>query len=199
MGNKTNTHMGQAINYKDLSDADLVLRLRNSDDAAFIEIFDRYNILLFSFTCRRLNDKELSKDLIHDAFADIWEKRMTVNIPGELIAFLFTVMKNRILDHYKHQKITRKYAENFQPYLDQAQNATDHLVRHNDLQALIEKEIAALPEKMRIVFELSRKNSMNRQEISEHLHIPENTVKTNLQRSLKILRNKLRPDNTATF
>lgn len=186
--------MEPVIDYKRLSDADLVIRLRHSDDAAFIEIFDRYYILLFSFTCRRLNDKEISKDLIHDAFADIWEKRTTVNIPGELIAFLFTVVKNRILDHYKHQKITKKYAENFQPYLDQVQSATDHLVRQHDLQALIEKEIAALPEKMRIVFELSRKNAMNRQEISEHLGMPENTVKTNLQRSLKILRTKLRPE-----
>ncbi|TKC62505.1 RNA polymerase sigma-70 factor [Pedobacter hiemivivus] len=178
-------------NYSNLPGEQLVDLLRNSDEAAFSEIFNRYYVLLFSFTVRRLSDKEISKDIIHDAFTDVWEKRETINIPGELIAFLFTVVKNRIINHYRHQKITQKYAENFQPYLDQVQNSTDHLVRHNDLRGLIEKEIAALPEKMRTVFELSRKNSMNRQEISEHLVMPENTVKTNLQRALRILRGKL--------
>ncbi|SDL15860.1 Sigma-70 region 2 [Pedobacter sp. ok626] len=182
--------------YSNFPDVQLVDLMRESDDAAFIEIFNRYYILLFSFTCRRLNDKEVSKDLIYDAFAYIWEKRDTINIPGELIAFLYTVIKNRIVDHYKHQKVRQKYVEDFQRCLDQRQNSTDHLVRHNYLNARIEREIAALPEKMRVVFELSRKKAMNRQEISEHLDMPENTVKTNLQRALRILRGKLELDKS---
>lgn len=177
--------------YNNFSDAELVGLLAEGDNAAFIEVFDRYYVLLFSFACRRLDDKEIAKDLIHDAFADIWEKRETVNIPGELAAFLFTVVKNRILDHYKHNKVSQKYIDHFQHYIDNHQDSTDHLVRHNDLLALIEKEIAALPEKMRIVFELSRNETMNRKEISEHLGLPENTVKTNMHRALKILRRKL--------
>ncbi|TCC99555.1 RNA polymerase sigma factor [Pedobacter hiemivivus] len=147
-------------NYNDVPDMQLVDLLKNSDDAAFIEIFDRYYILLFSFTIRRLNDKAISKDLIHDAFASIWENRTTINIEGELITFLFTAVKNHILDHYKHKKITQVYAENFQPYLDQVQNATNHSVRPKDIKTLIEEEIAVLPEEMRIAFELRRKSAM---------------------------------------
>jgi RNA polymerase sigma-70 factor (ECF subfamily) len=52
--------------YKELSDAELVGLLRASDDAAFIEIFNRYSTLLFSFTYRRLKDKEISKYLVHE-------------------------------------------------------------------------------------------------------------------------------------
>lgn len=177
--------------YNRFSDTELVDLLRKEDNRAFIEIFDRFYVLLFSFACRRLDDKEIAKDLIHDAFSDIWEKRETVNIPGELGAFLFTVVKNRILDHYKHSKVSQKYIDHCQHHLSNEQDNTDHLIRENDLLALIEKEIAALPEKMRIVFELSRKEFMNRKEISEHLGLPENTVKTNIQRALKILYRKL--------
>lgn len=175
--------------YKNLPDTALVELLKEGNQAAFIEIFERYHILLFSFTCRRLNDKEASKDLVHDAFATIWEKCYSINVHGELVAYLFTVVKNRILDHYKHSKITQKYIDDFQRHLDHTQDTTDHLVRHNELSALINKEIAALPEKIRLVFEL--RTQMNRKEISEHLNIPENTVKTNMHRALKILRRKL--------
>jgi RNA polymerase sigma factor (sigma-70 family) len=160
MHNKCGGHLktDKMSHYKNYPDTDLVDLLKEGNNIAFIEIFDRYYVLLFSFACRRLDDKEIAKDLIHDAFADIWEKRETVNIPGELGAFLFTVIKNRILDHYKHSKVSQKYIDHFQHYIDNNQDSTDHLVRHNDLLALIEKEIAALPEKMRIVFELSRKD-----------------------------------------
>ncbi len=175
--------------YSNLPDQALVELLKQGDHAAFIEIFDRYYILLFSFTCRRLNDKEDSKDLVHDAFAAIWEKRDTIVVMGELVAYLFTVVKNRILDRYKHAKITQKYADSFHRYVEESQDQTDHLVRHNELRTLIEKEIAALPEKMRLVFEL--RTSMNRKEISVHLGLPENTVKTNMHRALTILRKKL--------
>lgn len=182
--------------YDNFSETELVDLLRRGDHAAFIEIFDRYKEKLCAFTNRRLNDKEATLDLIHDAFADIWEKRETVRIPGALGAFLYTVIKNRILDHYKHQKVTLKYANHCQYYYDHTvhydglDNA-DYRVRHNDMWALIEKEIDALPPKMREVFVLSRKKTMNRKEISEYLGIPEDTVKTNMHRALGILRRKL--------
>lgn len=143
--------------YNDFTEVQLIDLLRHSDGDAFIEIFDRYYILLFSFTCRRLNDNEASKNLIHDAFVVIWEERDTIEIHGELIAFLFTLMKKQILDHYQKKKITRAYAEKFQPYLDQVLNSPNYLVRYNDLQGLIEREIAALPEEYRVAFELTRK------------------------------------------
>ena len=139
--------------YNRFSDTELVDLLRKEDNRAFIEIFDRYYVLLYSFACRRLDNKEIAKQLIYDAFSDIWAKRETVNIPGELISFLFTLIKNCILNYYKHSSVSQKYINHFQDYIDNNQDAIDHLVVHNDLSVLIEKEIAALPEKMRTVFE----------------------------------------------
>lgn len=179
------------IRYDKLSEPELISLLKQNNSKAFIEIWNRYHTLLFSFAYRRINDKESSKDLVCEAFADIWEKRVILNIPGELGPFLIKVIKNRVLDHYKHQKVLQKYAEHFQGYLNNVQDNADHLVRHNDLAALIEKEIAALPRKMRVVFELSRKNDMSRKEIAEYLGVPEATVKTNISRALKILKGKL--------
>ncbi|WP_316748936.1 RNA polymerase sigma-70 factor [Pedobacter gandavensis] len=191
--------MALRAEYTELPDSQLVQLLNEGNAMAFTEIVNRYHTLLFSFAYRRLDNKEQARDLVHDAFANIWEKREVLVIEGILEAYLVQVVKNRVLNHFKHQQVTRKYIENFGKYLNNVQNNTDHLVRHNDLSTLIEKEVAALPEKLRIVFELSRKKSMNRKEISEYLGMPENTVKTNLQRSLKILRVKLPSGNMSVL
>ncbi len=57
--------------------------------------------------------------------------------------------------------------------------------------AIIEKEIGALPPKMREVFELSRKENLSHKEIAEKLNLSEKTVKKQVNNSLKILRSKL--------
>lgn len=185
--------------YQKFGDVQLVAMLKAGDHTAFAEILNRYFTLLFSFAYRRLEDREQARDLVQDVFVTIWEKREQLVIEGILEAYLVLTIKNRVLDYYRHTKVSRAYIEKLGAYLNDPNNNTDHLVRHNDLNALIEREIAALPEKMRLVYELSRKQSMNRQEMSEHLKMPENTVKTNLQRALRILRNKLLPGSRATL
>lgn len=177
--------------YEQYSDEELLELLRKSDGLAFSEIFRRYKKVLLNYTYRRIADKEEAKDLIHDVFVNLWEKREHIYVPGELRPFLITVVKNRILDHYKHVKISRLYTDNFNTYLLTHYDA-DHLARHNQLNRQIEKEIAGLPQKIQTVFELSRKKYMNRKEIANYLNIPEENVKTNLRRALKHLRDTLK-------
>jgi RNA polymerase sigma-70 factor (ECF subfamily) len=128
---------------------------------------------------------------VHDLFAGLWEKRTTLNVTGQLLPYLYTVLKHQIFDLYKHKKVTERYLETFQAYLDVEPEAADYRIRHNDLQALIEKEIAALPEKMRVVFELSRDSYMSRKEIAAALDLSEDTVKSRMHHALKILKGKL--------
>ena len=177
--------------YSTYTDQRLVDLLKSDDHSAFNEIFERYGAILISFAYRKVYDMDLAQDLVHDVFADLWAKRLLHSISKGFEPFIFTSVRNRILDHYKHQKVSQRYLDNFKEYITQTEDGTDHLVRHHDLAALIEKEVAALPEKMRIVFELSRHTEMSRKEIAEHLGIPEETVKTNMHRALKILKGRL--------
>lgn len=191
--------MRSKADYKEYSDNQLVDLLNKSDEQAFTEIMDRYYPLLYSFSKRRLQDKELTRDLVHDLFANLWEKRKALVIRGVLEAYLVQTIKYSVFNHYKHKLVEDKYVERFAKFMEDRENNADHLIRHNDLNALIEMEIAALPEKMRIVFELRRNKFMNKKEISEELNMPENTVKTNLTRALKILREKLPIDSATTI
>jgi RNA polymerase sigma-70 factor (family 1) len=184
--------MGIKANYQDFSDAQLVDILRIGDaSGAFSEILKRYSGILINFTYRRVGDLPLAEDLLHDSFVYLWEKRLSLQLKNGLESFIFTVVRNRILDYFKHQKVSQKYINDFHKFLSGNESNTDHLIRYNDLSALIDREINALPEKMRVVFELVRKQNMSRKEIAEFLDIPENTVKTNMQRALKILRGRL--------
>nr|WP_121272565.1 RNA polymerase sigma-70 factor [Pedobacter schmidteae] len=177
--------------YNHLPDAELVGLLKSDDSQAFTEIFNRYRSLLYIFAYKKTGNREEAKDIIHELFLMLWEKRAALNISFGLPAFLFTALRNRIFDLYKHKKVSQRYLDTFQEYLDTTQDGTDYLVRQNDLAALIEKEIAALPFKMREVFELSRKTNLSRKEIAEQLNLSEQTVKSHMHHALKILKTRL--------
>jgi RNA polymerase sigma-70 factor (ECF subfamily) len=177
--------------YSAYTDQELVALLRQGDHLAFRKLFERCHVLLYVFAYKKINDREEAKDMVHDLFASIWEKRTDLNIPGEVLPYLYTALKNRVFDLYKHKKVTQRYLDTFQEYLNVEPEATDYRVRHNELSALIEKEIAALPEKMREVFLMSRNTDMSRKDIAETLGIPEETVKSRMHGSMKILKGRL--------
>ena len=68
---------------------------------------------------------------------------------------------------------------------------TDFLIRENDLKTLIEKEIQALPPRMKEAFQLSRKEKLSHKEIANLMDISEQTVSTQIKKALRILRVRL--------
>lgn len=179
------------LNYKTISDNELAELLRSGDRAAFTEIYNRYKWLLHTHAYKWMQDREEAKDIIHELFAALWTKRESLSFPDNLSAYLYTAVRNRIFNVISHQKVASQYLNSLQAFIDEEQAAADHLVREKQMTLLIEKEIAALPAKMRAVFELSRKEQLSHKEIAEQLTISEQTVRKHVQHALKILRVKL--------
>lgn len=178
-------------NYSEFSDSDLMALLKDGDQIAYTEIYQRYNASLYVYAYKRLNDREEAKDVIHELFLSLWERRYSIELTTGLAAYLYTSVRNKILDLIKHNKISERYIESFQNYIDAGECSTDGLLEYKELSALIEKEIAALPYKMQQVFRLSRKDNYSRKDIARELNLSEQTVKSHMHHALKILRVKL--------
>jgi RNA polymerase sigma-70 factor (ECF subfamily) len=181
------------VAYNSFSDVELTDLLKSGDQAAFTEIYNRYKALLYIFAYKRMGQKEEARDVIHELFLSLWAKRETLQITVGLLPYLYTAVRNRIMDIVSHQHVASRYIDQFQEYIDAGNSPTDHLVRHKQLLLLIEKEIALLPQKMKLVFELSRNSNMTRKEIAMELQLSEETVKSHMHHALKILKGKLGP------
>ncbi|PWS30405.1 RNA polymerase sigma factor [Pedobacter paludis] len=177
--------------YNSLSDSELAFLLSKNDEKAYTEIYNRFFGLLFIHASKRLNDEEEAKDVVHQLFETLWLKRGQLEQHGNLSAYLYTAVRNRILDVFAHQKVEHKYVDSLQSFLDQDHVLTDHLVREKQMASLIEQEINALPPKMRTIFLLSRKENKSHKEIAIELGLSELTVKTQVKNALRILKSRL--------
>ncbi len=177
--------------YRSYSDSELAYLLTQGDERAFTEIYNRFYGLLFIHASKRLNDEEEAKDVLHQLFESLWVKRERVASDGNLSAYLYTAVRNRVLDVFAHQQVENKYVVSLQDYIDQDHVLTDYMVREKQMARLIEQEIDALPPKMREIFILSRKENKSHKEIALELGLSELTVKTQVKKALRILRSRL--------
>ena len=177
--------------YHTYNEADLIELLRSGDKLAYTEIYDRYIFVLLNHTYNKTRNREEAKDIVHEVFARLWANREQIQVTTNLAGFLYTSARNIVLNQVTHKAVEGKYFASVLNFSDQPQFVTDHRIRENQLIAIIDKEIAQLPAKMREVFELSRKQHLSHKEIAGRLAISEQTVSKHVTNALKVLRVKL--------
>jgi RNA polymerase sigma-70 factor (ECF subfamily) len=177
--------------YNLLTDSQLTDRLKEGDKNAYEEIYNRFKGVLFAHSFRMLQDTEETKDVLQEIFAVLWTKRNQLNFTVSLSAYLYAATRNRIFDLISRKKVESEYLSSLQDFIRQGDYITDHLVREKELVMMIEKEVSALPPKMREIFELSRGANLTHKQIAEQLNISDKTVKKQVNNALKILRLKL--------
>ncbi|WP_179413518.1 RNA polymerase sigma factor [Mucilaginibacter sp. E4BP6] len=179
------------VNFKTLNDYDLTALLREGNHAAYAELYHRYNQLLFVHAYKRLKDEEQAKDIVQEFFATLWTKRSSLYLKTSLVGYFFTSVNNRIIDHFLHKDVQKKYIASFAGFAASNNTKADHLIREKQLLLLIENEIQQLPPKMREIFQLSRQQYLSHKEIAEKLSISEKTVDRQISNALFRLKAKL--------
>lgn len=179
------------LDYLALSDAELIVLMKNGNNQAYATIYDRYKNVMFRHAYRKTGDREEAQDVLQEVFISLWHKKEQVSETENLAGYLYTGMRNRILNLISHKKVRTRYEESLLHFSQTSHTITDHLVREKQFSALIEKEIAALPPKMKEIFLLSRNKHLKNKEIAEMLDVSEHTVATQIKRALKVLRSRL--------
>lgn len=179
------------LDYHILTDLELAGLLVKGDHGAYTQLYHRYFRLLYGYAYKKLRSEDHAKDTIQEFFTELWARRQQLTPDTNLRAYFFTAVNNRIVNHYLHEDVREKYITSFAHALIQYNTNTDHPLREKQLMELIEQEIQALPEKMRIIFELSRKEHLSHKEIAEQLSISEKTVDRQISNALTRLRSKL--------
>lgn len=177
--------------YNPYSDSELVELFRSGDDAAFKEIYIRYNKLLYIFAVKKLEEEHEAMDVVQDVFVWMLNNRDKLVLKTSLSSYLYKSVLNKIFDIFRHQKTIRKYITEGDYFIDVDSNETDYLIRERDIKNMIDREIATMPARMREVYELKHKQRLDTAQIAEQLSISEHTVNVHLQRSFKHLKNKL--------
>ena len=172
-------------------DQELCDLLKEGNEKAFAEIFRRYQVPLFDFAYKRIRDKDEAKDIVQEIFVKLWNNRTEIQIKTSLRSYLYRCVLNGVLNVLSRQVIREEHVHSLQQLIEEHTQEADYHIREADMERLINAEIAALPSKMREVFELRKKEYLSNREIAGKLGISEQTVETHMKRALRVLRMRL--------
>lgn len=165
--------------------------IRSGDEKAFEKLFLRYYTPLCKFAWRYIRSTHIAEELVQEVFTNVWEIKKQLDPEGTLRAYLYQSVKNRALDHIKHQEVVRRHLSEMAQ--DTKETASPQRIPAGDTAFMkaARQAIEELPERARQVYKLHRKDGLTYSEIAQVMEISPKTVESQMSRALKILRNRL--------
>jgi RNA polymerase sigma-70 factor (ECF subfamily) len=175
---------------EELSDVNLATLINQGDELAFNELYRRYWTQMYIYLRKFVPDKEQCEDTVQEVFLSIWKNGFP---PQQTLisSYLYAAVRFKIFDYFDKNKVISKYEASFKAHLDRNDLTPERTLIQKELNQLIEREILALPSKMRRVFLLSREDNLSQKEIAAILQISDKTVKKQMSNAMKILWIKL--------
>lgn len=194
---------GQLSIYLRDPDVQLMLRVRNGDDAAFAELVDSHQDMLIGFFYQMMQDRPLAEDLAQEVFLRVYRARERYEARARFSTWLFRIATNvarnskRSQSRKKEVSITVKDSGGM-PIRIEEQLAVEksslmpvRQLHRSELQDVVRKAMETLGERQKTALLLNKFQGMSYAEIGEVMELTPAAVKSLLSRARENLREKL--------
>jgi len=172
----------------------IIQGLLSKDRGAFDILFRSHYSALVFVANDILHDKQLAEEVVQDVFVKLWKTGSNLSINTSLDSYLTTMVRNRSIDYIRAnaRRIKTVSIENpdIQIKLHELgmETSFDEELFSDATEIALKRALEQLPSQCRQVFVLNRFDGLSTKEISEKLQISVSTVKTQIARALKKLK-----------
>jgi RNA polymerase sigma-70 factor (ECF subfamily) len=184
---------------QNLTDLELVARIKNNDDLAFQEIMGRYTQKVYNLAMRLTRNIEDTEEVLQDVFVTVYKKISSFEGKSQFSSWLYRVTANTAFMKLRRRKNTESVSfdevsgdvkENLVGQTpDEA--SVDYMSTKHELRSLLETAIQKLPEEYKNIFILRDVDGMSNEEVGVMLSLTVPAVKSRLHRARLILRKRL--------
>lgn len=184
-------------------DAQLMLRVKQGDMAAFEELVGKYKQPVINLIYRTLPDATEAEDLAQHVFLQVFKSAHRYLVSAKFSTWLYTIARNLCLNEIRRR--SRHPAESLdvahpdnedQPlrqYEDTKNFSPPDLLLQGELVGKIEQALAELPESQRTAILLYREDELSYEEIAKVLGCSLSATKSLIHRGRETLKQKLKP------
>jgi RNA polymerase sigma-70 factor (ECF subfamily) len=194
---------GRAVaDWSAMSDAEIMLRVREGDDSGFDLLIQKYRNPIIHFMFRMVHNQAVAEELAQEVFLRVYRSRHTYRAEARFTTWLYRIATNLGVNHARDTKYERS-AQNV--YLDQPDPETGSTPDVADLTASVEQELVrdermrairqhvlALPERQRTAVLMHKYQGLDYKQIGEVLKLSESATKSLLFRAYQTLRERLK-------
>ncbi len=163
------------------ADLELVGEVKNGSRSAFSELVKRHQKGLFRLVWRVTRDQSLAEDVVQEAFVKAYQK---INLFEERASFKSWLYRIGINTAHNVLRSRRNDQVSIDDISVSGQAESERALVYKDLQAVIAKEMATLPDRQKTAVQLRIYEDMSFQEIAVVMDCPYDTAKANYRHGL---------------
>ncbi len=161
-----------------------------AEKEAFQLLYSSYYETLVLFANQIIDDSQAAEDIVQDCLVKFWISKRYRTLESGLDKYIFQAVKFSSLNYVRGDRRKKNLHENV---IREMMSEEDLPEEENvEILEMVYKVIDLLPEERRHIFLMVFVDGMSYQEVADQLQISKNTVKTQLSRSLKFLRDTLK-------
>src|SRR5436309_7983172 len=186
----------------ELTDAQVMLKVKAGDDSAFDYLVQKYRRPMMSFMYRMAHNAALAEDLAQEVFLRVYRSRDNYEASAKFTTWLYRIATNLAVNHARDTRQERpentvsidepdEESGRTLDVPDAAPTAEENLVRRERLAA-IRQRVEALPERQRLAVIMHKYQQMDYRQIADVLKLSESATKSLLFRAYETLREQLK-------
>ena len=179
-------------------DAELMLRVRDGDDASFTILLEKHRGPVIHFLYRMVQNQAVAEELGQEAFLRVYRSRGSYEPTAKFTTWLFRIANHLALNWIRDRKNERGQESldevaadgQVRQVADREPTTEQQLIRQAH-QAEVRRAIQSLPEKQRSAVVMHKYEEMEYSQIAGVLECSESAVKSLLFRAYETLRSRL--------
>jgi RNA polymerase sigma-70 factor, ECF subfamily len=179
-------------------DAELMLRVREGDQASFSLLLERHRSPVLHFLYRMVQNQAVSEDLAQEVFLRVYRSRNTYEPTAKFTTWLFRIATHLALNWIRdgrneklQESLDRETGEGApRQVADRVRTIEQEMVYQSRLGE-VRQAIEALPGKQRAAVLMHKYEEMEYSQIARSLGCSESAVKSLLYRAYEALRGRL--------
>jgi RNA polymerase sigma-70 factor, ECF subfamily len=166
----------------------------------FTDLYHQYFPKVFAYVYGRVQDKEISLDIVSDVFEKAFIKMRSLRSPDSFGSWLFTIARNEVSSHWRKTKPAARAAQEaaWETELHSQPRGPEETVLHKERLASLSQLVRQLPRREQEIIALKFDAELTNREIANVLSTSEVNVRVTVFRALRKLRERLQSSGDRT-
>jgi RNA polymerase sigma-70 factor, ECF subfamily len=172
-------------------DAELMLKVRDGDEAAFMELFQRHAASMVGFVDRFFHNRAVAEEVVQEVFLKVYRARKRYQPRSKFTTWLYTIATRTSLNELRrgvHRTKSGPLEEGTTGTIGDGSASAEELMAGRQLAEKVSRIVDALPEKQRAAFLLVRFGGRSYTEVSGILGLSQSAVKSVVFRATEAVR-----------
>jgi RNA polymerase sigma-70 factor (ECF subfamily) len=194
--------LGSRAKLDPTSDAAIMLRVAEGDEAGFNYLAEKYHRPIMRFLFRMVGNQAVAEELTQEVFLRVYRARSSYRAEARFTTWLYRIATNLAVNHARDTKQERSAKAVYLDTPDEESGTTpdvaddeptaEEKILREERMAAIRAQVMALPERQRMAVLMHKYQELDYRQIGEVLKLSESATKSLLFRAYQTLRTKLK-------